>query len=102
MKPKWGSCGGAWAVTPPALPDAVDVLAIRKSQRHGHFYLTQEAFAKRFGFTLAAVKDWEQGRRQPSRSALVLLTLISREPEAVRRALGGQEKVRTSRSFRTP
>jgi putative transcriptional regulator len=59
-----------------------DVVAIRK--RLG---LTQDAFAARFGFSHGAVRDWEQQRRQPEASARVLLTVIDREPEAVRRAL---------------
>lgn len=64
------------------VPDAVDVRAIRNG-----LALTQDQFAARFGFTLAAVRDWEQGRRQPERAARVLLRIIEREPDAVRRAL---------------
>jgi putative transcriptional regulator len=64
------------------VPDAVDVRAIRDGLE-----LTQDQFAARFGFTLAAVRDWEQGRRQPERAARVLLLIIAREPDAVRRAL---------------
>lgn len=86
-KPKWGSAGGAWSVRAAVVPDAVDVLAIRRAQRSGYHQLSQEAFAKRFGFTGAAVREWEQGRRKPGRTARVLLTLIDREPEAVARAL---------------
>jgi len=73
---------------PPHLSADIDVLALRKTQRAGFHYLSQKAFAQRFGFSHAAVRDWEQGRRKPSRAALVVLTLIQREPEAVRRALG--------------
>ena len=51
--------------------------------------LTQKAFAARFGFPIGTVRDWEQGRRGPETSARVLLTVIDREPEAVRRALAG-------------
>lgn len=64
------------------VPVDVDVKAIRT--RLG---LTQAAFALRFGFTAGAVRDWEQRRRTPEASARVLLTVIDREPEAVRRAL---------------
>jgi putative transcriptional regulator len=63
-------------------PQAVDVKAIRK--RSG---LTQVDFARRFGFTAAAVRDWEQNRRTPEAAARVLLMIIDREPEAVQRAL---------------
>lgn len=66
------------------VPATVDVKAIRAGLR-----LTQDAFATRFGFSAAAVRDWEQGRRQPEASARVLLTVIAREPEAVERALAG-------------
>lgn len=66
------------------VPDAIDVRAIRR-----RFGLTQAEFAGRYGFALAALRDWEQGRRRPERSALVLLGVIEREPEAVERALAG-------------
>ena len=64
------------------VPERVDVRATRKA-----LGLSQEAFAARFGFTVHAVREWEQGRRQPERSARVLLKVIQKEPEAVRRAL---------------
>ena len=64
------------------VPAEVDVKAIRT--RLG---LTQPAFAAKFGFTVAAVRDWEQRRRTPEASARVLLTVIDKEPDAVLRAL---------------
>ncbi|HEX7760289.1 MAG TPA: NadS family protein [Caulobacteraceae bacterium] len=64
------------------VPEAVDVKAIRHK-----LGLSQAAFAARFGFSAAAVRDWEQARRRPEASARVLLTVIDREPEAVQRAL---------------
>jgi putative transcriptional regulator len=64
------------------VPERVDVRAIRRG-----LGLSQESFALRFGFTPSAVRDWEQGRRQPERAARVLLMIIKREPEAVSRAL---------------
>ena len=42
------------------VPANVDVKAIRTKQG-----LSQEAFALQFGFSPAAVRDWEQHRRQP-------------------------------------
>jgi putative transcriptional regulator len=68
------------------VPDEVDVRAIRR-----RFGLSQEAFARRFGFSLGAVRDWEQHRRTPEATARALLTVLEKEPEAVRRALGGAE-----------
>ena len=49
--------------------------------------LSQESFAEAYGFALSAVRDWEQGRRQPERSARILLKVVEKEPEAVTRAL---------------
>ena len=63
--------------------DNVNVREIRKK-----LSLTQQEFALQFGFSLAAVRHWEQGSRVPEMSARVLLTLIDREPDYVRRALG--------------
>ncbi len=64
------------------IPDTVDVSSLRRRLR-----LSQRQFAERFGFTLGAVRDWEQGRRKPERSARVLLKVIDKEREAVERAL---------------
>jgi len=49
--------------------------------------LSQGSFAQTYGFALSAVRDWEQGRRQPERSARILLKVVEKEPEAVTRAL---------------
>jgi putative transcriptional regulator len=49
--------------------------------------LSQEAFAQTYGFAVSAVRDWEQGRRTPERSARILLKIVEKEPEAVTRAL---------------
>ena len=46
-----------------------------------------QRFAKSFGFGLAAVQSWEQGRRRPEGPARVLLKVIEHDPEAVRRSL---------------
>jgi len=64
------------------VPEKVDVAAIRN--RLG---LSQAEFAMRFGFTLDAVQNWEQGRRRPEGAARALLRVIEREPAAVQRAL---------------
>ena len=64
------------------VPQKVDVRKIRT--RLG---LSQEAFAETYGFALSAVRDWEQGRRTPERSARILLKVVEKEPEAVTRAL---------------
>ena len=61
---------------------AVDVRAIRK--RTG---LTQQKFSSKYGFAVASLRNWEQGRRQPERSARLLLKVIDRHPAAVEEAL---------------
>jgi len=64
----------------------VDVQAAR--QRLG---MTQPAFAAAFGVPLPTLRKWEQRVRRPKGPARVLLRVIEREPEAVRRALAGEE-----------
>ena len=64
------------------VPETVNVRKIRR--RLG---LSQQSFAQTYGFALSAVRDWEQGRRRPERSARILLKIVEREPEAVTRAL---------------
>jgi putative transcriptional regulator len=49
--------------------------------------LTQEQFATRFRIPLGTLRDWEQGRSEPDKPARAYLTVIARDPEAVRRAL---------------
>ena len=63
-------------------PETVDVKAIRKGQG-----LSQAAFAARYGLPKATIEDWEQNRRQPDTGSRLLLKIIERKPEAVRRAL---------------
>jgi putative transcriptional regulator len=65
------------------VPAKVDVRKIRKQ-----LGLSQEAFAATYGFALSAVRDWEQGRRRPERSARILLKIVEKEPDAITRALG--------------
>lgn len=67
------------------VPKIIDVKQIRAKSG-----LTQEAFAHRFGFTVAAVRDWEQGRRQPEQAARVLLRVIDHNPDAVSAALAAE------------
>jgi len=64
------------------VPDDIDVKAIRTG-----LGLSQDAFARRFGLSPAAIRDWEQRRRQPEQAARVLLLVIARHPEIVDRVL---------------
>ena len=49
--------------------------------------LTQEEFAGSFHIPLGTLRDWEQGAAVPDQSAHAYLTVIARDPEAVRKAL---------------
>lgn len=62
-----------------------DVRATRKS-----LGLSQSAFAAKFGFHAATLRNWEQGRTRPDGPARVLLAVIARHPEAVEDALKGR------------
>ena len=55
---------------------------VRKQAR-----LTQAQMASLMGMSLSGYRKWEQGTRQVSGPAAMLLRVIQREPEAVRRAL---------------
>jgi putative transcriptional regulator len=57
---------------------AIDVRAVRR--RLG---LSQDAFARKFGFQCATLRNWEQGRTRPDGPARVLLAVIAKHPEAV-------------------
>jgi putative transcriptional regulator len=74
-----GKAAPSRAWDPPVAPN---VRAIRAKLK-----LSQPAFARRFGFTVAAVREWEQGRRQPEAAARVLLLVIAHNPEAVDAAI---------------
>lgn len=65
------------------VPDTVDVKAIRIKLK-----LTQEEFAARYGFTVGAVRDWEQDRRRPEASARILLKIVEKRPDIVADVLG--------------
>ncbi len=69
----------------------VDVKAIRARSR-----LSQRQFAETFGLSIRTVQDWEQGRYTPDGPARVLLTVIDRNPEAVKKALGEANKAATT------
>lgn len=72
------------AVASQVAVERLDVAAIRAAMG-----LSQPAFARTFAASLSTVRKWEQGQRVPSGAARVLLRVMEREPEAVRRALEG-------------
>ena len=64
------------------IPQAIDVRAIRTRLK-----MSQEVFAKHFGFSAARVRDWEQGRSCPDQAVRAYLRVIAEEPEVVERVL---------------
>ena len=64
------------------VPDEIDVKAIREK-----ISLSQSEFARLFGLSKRTLEHWEHGRRVPTGPARAFLTVIAREPDAVRRAL---------------
>lgn len=59
------------------------VVAIRAKLR-----LSQQAFSQAFGISPATLRNWEQGRRQPTGAARVLLRVAAKHPKAVLEAVG--------------
>ena len=64
------------------VPKPVDVAAVRKKHK-----LSQKDFAKMYGLNLGTLREWEQGRKIPDRTAQVLLAVIDRNPQAVTESL---------------
>ena len=60
----------------------VDVRAIRA--RSG---LSQSAFAREYGFSVRTLQEWESGGANPPSAVRAYLTVIDRNPKAVRAAL---------------
>ena len=75
------------------VPEEVNVKSIR--QRLG---LSQAKFASQYGFGVDAIRNWEQGRRQPDLAARVLLMVIDKEPDVVRSALTREEPAKSGRA----
>ncbi len=49
--------------------------------------MSQSEFASAFGISVSTLRHWERGDRKPHGPALVLLNVVSKEPETVLRAL---------------
>jgi putative transcriptional regulator len=65
-------------------PGPVDVKAIRAKSR-----LSQAEFAKRYGFNVRTLQDWESSGAQPPSPVRAYLTVIDRFPDMVANALKG-------------
>ena len=64
--------------------DALQVKEIRKATG-----LSQARFARMIDVQLGTLRNWEQGRREPTGPAKALLRAIHNDPEHVLRALAG-------------
>ena len=64
------------------IPPEIDSAAIRAKTG-----LSQAAFAKQIGVSVATLRNWEQGRRMPDGPARVLLALLRKDPKIVQRTL---------------
>jgi putative transcriptional regulator len=67
------------------VPGPVDVKAIRR--RSG---LSQNEFARRYGFSVRTLQEWEAGGAKPPSAVRAYLTVIDRIPKAVADALRGK------------
>ena len=65
-------------------PALVDVKAIRAKSG-----LSQVEFAKRYGFNVRTLQDWESSGAQPPSPVRAYLTVIDRIPDRVAKALKG-------------
>lgn len=70
--------------TPASLmvPPDVDVKSIRNCLR-----LSQETFARQYGFSLGQIRDWEQNRCRPIGALRAYLLIIQQNPEMVATAV---------------
>ena len=53
--------------------------------------VSQAAFARMIGVSVATLRNWEQGRRMPEGPARALLRVAAHNPQAVRDALNTEE-----------
>ena len=60
------------------IPQHIDVKKLR--ERMG---MSQPKFAASFGISLGTLRHWERGDRYPQGPALVLLNLLSKDPNTV-------------------
>jgi putative transcriptional regulator len=64
------------------IPDMIDIQSLRKCLQ-----MSQTEFAKRFGFNLNTLRNWEHGRRHPEKAVLSYLCVISNNPQLVENSL---------------
>ena len=72
---------------PRAPTRVLRINAASVKQMRGWTKLSQPAFAQLLGVELSTLRNWEQGRREPTGPAQALLRAIHNDPENVIRAL---------------
>jgi putative transcriptional regulator len=77
------------------VPEKVNVKRIREK-----LHMTQGEFSTSFGFSRDAVKHWETGRRIPEAPSRAYLMVISKNPDAVFKALAPKRKTAVAKSHR--
>lgn len=65
----------------PVVP-SIDIQELRKS-----LGLSQNEFARAYGFSPRSLQDWEQGRRRPESAVRAYMAVIRNDPEGVAAAL---------------
>jgi putative transcriptional regulator len=64
--------------------DHADPIVLNTRRR---LQLSQKKFARRFGFNLTTLQQWEQGLRRPAGPSRVLLMVIAHAPDVVDQAI---------------
>lgn len=73
---------------------AVEMRAIRQN-----FGATQLEFSRMIGVSLATLRNWEQGRRMPQGPARMLLLVVAKHPQVVRRVIAEYRAAAVTESF---
>ena len=64
------------------IPESIDVKSIREKMG-----LSQVSFAHKFGLSVYALRNWEQGKRYPDPAASAYLKVIEKVPDIVLKVL---------------
>lgn len=64
-------------------PPRADIPSVDVSKIRSKVGMSQEMFAVSIGVPVGTVTSWEQGRRQPTGAAKVLLALLAKKPTLV-------------------
>ncbi len=78
-------------------PREVDVKEIRRKTG-----LTQNQFAATFGISVATLRHWERGDRNPQGPALVLLNAADNDPEGLLKILTRRDRLKRKQGENRP